>query len=127
MTAEIVHALMQTAERAAVQADIASNAATNARRVWVSAAIRVAEAVANDGAPLDIDVAAYVNCRANWIDAMNDAREASARERDARRVAECAEREWNEEVRGVADSLAEDLAAERALQEAATEKEANNA
>jgi hypothetical protein len=56
---------------------------------------------------------------------MNDAREASARERDARRVAEAAEREWNDEVRGVADSLAEDLAAERALQEAATEKEAN--
>jgi hypothetical protein len=116
MTAEIVHALMQTAERAAVQADIASNAATNARRVWVSAAIRVAEAVANDGAPLDIDVAAYVNCRANWIDAMNDAREASARERDARRVAECAEREWN---------YAANIAAERALQEAETEKEAN--
>jgi hypothetical protein len=123
MTAEIVHALMQTAERAAVQADIASNAATNARRVWVSAAIRVAEAVANDGAPLDIDVAAYVNCRANWIDAMNDAREASARERDARRVAEAAERELANANPFQAD--AEAWTNERALQEAQTEKEAN--
>jgi hypothetical protein len=56
---------------------------------------------------------------------MNDAREASARERDARRVAEAAERELAHANPFTADEEA--WTNERALQEAQTEKEANNA
>jgi hypothetical protein len=125
MTAAIATALRETADRAEADLCAKRTLSTVAEGEMHARALRIAESVLASGSAPECDVAAFAAIRAEWIAARYAMRAAGNRAADARRVAECAEREWNEEVRGVADSLAEDLDAERALQEAATEKEAN--
>jgi hypothetical protein len=109
MTAEIVHALNQTAERAAVGAELA-------RVAFRYAALELADEVFRTGRVPEPLVAAYAEARAKWTDE-------AARAFRAAQEASSAEAELANANPFVADEEA--WTNERALQEAQTEKEAH--
>lgn len=110
MTAAIATALRETADRAAVGAELA-------RAAFRYAALELADEVYRTGRVPEPLVSAYAEARAKWTDeaarALRAAQEASDAERELAR----------------ANPFAADAEAwtnERALQEAATEKEAHS-
>ena len=111
MTAEIAHTIRETADRAAVGAELA-------RVAFRYAAIELADEVHRTGRVPEPLVAAYADARAKWTDE-------AARAYRAAQEASAAEAELAHANPFAAD--AEAWTNERALQEAETEKEAHNA
>lgn len=109
MTAAIATALRETADRAAVRAELA-------RAAFRYAALELADEVLRTGRVPDPLVAAYADARAKWTNEQGRALRA-AQEADA------AERELSHANPFQADEAA--WTNERALQQAATEKEAH--
>jgi len=125
MTAEIATALRETADRAEADLCAKRTLATVAEGEMHARALRIAESVIASGSAPECDVAAFAAIRAEWIAARYAMRAAGNRAADARRVAEAAERELAHANPFQADEEA--WTNERALQEAATEKEARHA
>ena len=111
MTAAIAHALRETADRAAVCADYA-------RARYRAAALELADEVLVSGRIPDALVAAYADARAEWVSQTGRALRAALE-------ADAADRELANANPFQADEDA--WRNERALQQAATEKEAHNA
>lgn len=111
MTAELATAMRETADRAAVSAELA-------RVAFRYAALELADETFRTGRVCDPLVAAYADARDKWT---NEA----ARALRAAQEADAAERELAHANPFHAD--AEAWTNERALQQAATEKEAHNA
>ena len=111
MTAELATALRETADRAAVGAELA-------RVAFRYAALELADEVHRTGRVPEPLVAAYAEARAKWTDE-------AARAYRAVQEADAAERELAHANPFQADEAA--WTNERALQEAQTEKEAHNA
>jgi len=109
MTAAIATALRETADRAAVRAELA-------RVAFRYAALELADEVLRSGRVPEPLVAAYAEARAKWTDE-------SARALRAAQEADAAERELSRTNPFQADEAA--WTNERALQDAETEKEAN--
>lgn len=109
MTAAIATALRETADRAAVGAELA-------RASYQYAALELADEVYRTGRVPEPLVAAYAEARAKWTDE-------AARAYRAAQEASAAERELAHASPFVADEAA--WTNERALQEAQTEKEAH--
>jgi hypothetical protein len=84
MTAEIVHALMQTAERAEADLCAKRTLATVAEGEMHARALRIAESVLASGSAPECDVAAFAAIRAEWIAARYAMRAAGNRAADAR-------------------------------------------
>lgn len=125
MTAAIATALRETADRAEADLCAKRTLSTVAEGEMHARALRIAESVLAAGSAPECDVAAFAAIRAEWIAARYAMREAGSRAADARRVAEAAERELAHANPFQADEGA--WTNERALQEAATEKEARHA
>ena len=125
MTAAIATALRETADRAEADLCAKRTLATVAEGEMHAHALRIAESVLAAGSAPESDVAAFAAIRAEWIAARYAMRAAGNRAADARRVAEAAERELAHANPFTADEAA--WTNERALQEAATEKEARHA
>jgi len=123
MTAAIATALRESADRAEADLCAKRTLATVAEGEMHARALRIAESVLASGSAPECDVAAFAAIRAEWIAARYAMRAAGNRAADARRVAEAAERELANANPFQAD--AEAWTNERALQEAATEKEAH--
>lgn len=111
MTAAIAHTLRESADRAAVGAELA-------RVAFRYAALELADEVFRTGRVPEPLVAAYADARAKWTDE-------AARAYRAAQEASASERELAHANPSQAD--AEAWTNERALQEAQTEKEAHNA
>jgi hypothetical protein len=125
MTAAIATALRETADRAEADLCAKRTLSTVAEGEMHARALRIAESVLASGSAPECDVAAFAAIRAEWIASRYAMRAAGNRAADARRVAEAAERELAHANPFQADEAA--WTNERALQEAATEKEACHA
>jgi hypothetical protein len=122
MTAAIATALRETADRSAIAANIADLHEASARKRLDAAALKLAEAVLR-AERTDALVAAYAEARAEWIARVEVGANAILRASECIRTAQTAETELAHASPFVADEKA--WRNERALQEAATEKEAN--
>ena len=124
MTAELATALRETADRALVNADFRGLFEDAARTRLHAAALRLAEAVLRGEKPEKF-VAIYAERRAEWIAQTEAGEDAFSR---ARAALESAVRAEDAIARANPFTADEDAwRNERALQQAATEKEAHHA
>ena len=124
MTAELATALRETADRALVNANFRGLFEDAARTRLLASALRLAEAVLRGEKPEQF-VAIYAERRAEWIAQTEAGEDAFSRARAALESAVRAE-----DALATANPFTADESAwtnERALQQAATEKEAHHA
>ena len=122
MTAAIATQLRETADRAIVRASFHDHHEKGAHERLVSAALNLADAVLR-GERTEGLAAIYADARAEWITRVETSLDAFTRARSALKSAMDAERELARANPFTADEEA--WTNERALQQAATEKEAH--
>jgi hypothetical protein len=122
MTAEILDQLRRTASRSMLDADVKARERDAARERLATTAIEIADRVLAGANHYDSAVTAYAVARENYHIATERALVSAARRDDAFAAFHEAHAEW---MAGKGRETAAAFRNERALQEAATEKEAN--
>jgi hypothetical protein len=124
MTAEILDQLRRTASRSMLDADVKARERDAARERLATTAIEIADRVLAGAKHYDSAVTAYAVARENYHIATERALASAARRDEAFAAFHEAHAEW---MAGKGRATAAAFRNERALQEAQTEKEANNA
>ena len=124
MTAELAHALRETADRALVRASFHDHYEKGAHERLVAAALNLADAVLR-GERTEGLATIYADARAEWITRVETRLDAFTRAQSALKSAMDSEAELARANPFTAEE--ESWTNERALQQAATEKEAHNA